>query len=94
MDMEKVGRQIAALRKQKGLTQNELGTRLGISFQAVSRWERGETLPDTGILLLLAEVLETTVDCILSAGECRNHYLGKVTISQMEEGIESLNNMG
>lgn len=41
MNMQKVGNQIALLRKTKGLTQNDLGERLGISFQAVSKWERG-----------------------------------------------------
>ena len=41
-----VGKQIASLRKAKGLTQNQLGERLNISFQAVSKWERGEALPD------------------------------------------------
>lgn len=68
MDMKSVGSQISLLRKRKGLTQSELGERLGISFQAVSKWERGETLPDTAILLPLAEVLETTVDLILAGG--------------------------
>ena len=62
MEIKTVGNQIAMLRKQKGLTQNDLGERLGVSFQAVSKWERGETLPDTAILLDMAEVLETTVD--------------------------------
>lgn len=41
MDMKKVGNQIALLRKNKGLTQNDLGERLGVTFQAVSKWERG-----------------------------------------------------
>ncbi len=40
MDIEKVGNQIAELRKNKGLTQSDLGERLGVSFQAVSKWER------------------------------------------------------
>ncbi len=44
MDMQKVGAQIAALRKGRGLTQNDLGERLGVSFQAVSKWERGLSL--------------------------------------------------
>ena len=39
-DMKKVGNQIANLRKAKGLTQSELGERLNISYQAVSKWER------------------------------------------------------
>ena len=38
---KRVGEQIAALRKAKGLTQNQLGERLSVSFQAVSKWERG-----------------------------------------------------
>ena len=37
----KVGEQIYALRKVKGITQNELGERLGVAFQSVSKWERG-----------------------------------------------------
>ena len=41
MDMQKVGGQISVLRKGRGLTQNDLGERLGVSFQAVSKWERG-----------------------------------------------------
>ena len=41
MDMNMVGNQIAYLRKEKGLTQTELGERLNLSFQAVSKWERG-----------------------------------------------------
>lgn len=41
VDIEKVGQQIAALRKSKGLTQSQLGERVNVSFQAVSKWERG-----------------------------------------------------
>ncbi len=41
MNMNEVGKQILVLRKMKGLTQNELGERLGVSFQSVSKWERG-----------------------------------------------------
>ena len=41
MDAKRIGKQIAYLRKEKGLTQNDLGDRLGVSFKAVSKWERG-----------------------------------------------------
>ena len=41
MNKEKVGNQIAVLRKEKGLTQNDLGERLSVTFQSVSKWERG-----------------------------------------------------
>lgn len=94
MDHTIVGAQIAHLRKGKGLTQNELGERLGVSFQAVSKWERGETLPDTAILLDLANVLGTSVDLILTGGSHVLHYKGKFTVAQMEEGILALKQMG
>jgi len=94
MDSKIVGAQIARLRREKGLTQNELGDRLGVSFQAVSKWERGETLPDTAILLDLANVLETSVDLILTGGSQVLHYKGKFTVTQMQEGILSLKHMG
>lgn len=41
VDAKRVGEQILSLRKSKGLTQQELGERLNISFQAISKWERG-----------------------------------------------------
>ena len=49
-DMTAVSLRIAALRKQAGITQMELADRLGISYQAVSSWERGKTMPDIGKL--------------------------------------------
>ena len=93
MDIKKVGFQIAELRKLKGLTQSELGERLCISFQAVSKWERGETLPDTAILPDLANILETTVDFILMGGEKMIEYRGKIKISDMIQGLKCLENM-
>lgn len=94
MDYRIVGAQIARLRKEKGLTQNDLGDRLGVSFQAVSKWERGETLPDTAILLDLASALGTSVDLILTGGSQVLHYKGKFTVAQMQEGILALKQMG
>ena len=94
IDAAKVGRQIADLRKVKGLTQSQLGERLNISFQAVSKWERGETLPDVGILLDLAEVLETTVDHILNGGQRMMEYSRRVSVAQIREGIECFVRIG
>ncbi len=94
MDMNKVGCEIASLRQRKGLTQAELGDRLGVTFQAVSRWERGESLPDTAILVDLARVLETTVDNILTGGERLSEYSGKICVADMINGIKCLRRMG
>ena len=46
MDHQKIGCFIAALRREKGWTQRELATRLGVTDKAVSRWETGKGLPD------------------------------------------------
>lgn len=94
MDMKKVGNQIATFRKNRSMTQGELGERLGVSFQAVSKWERGETLPDTAILPALAAILETTVDFILSGGEPILCYRGKVSMTDLVDGIRCLEQMG
>ena len=94
LDMKQIGNQIAALRKAKGLTQAQLGERLGISFQAVSNWENGKTLPDVAVLLDLAHVLETSADNILTGGQKMIHYRGKITVSDMREGILCLERLG
>lgn len=94
VDNNLVGRQIAFLRTSKGITQSELGERLGVSFQAVSKWERGETLPDVGILTELSDILETTVDNILRGGETGLAFKGKIKVADMIEGINSLKKMG
>ena len=94
MNIEKVGEQIAALRKAKGLTQSELGERIGVSFQAVSKWERGETLPDVTLLPDLSKILETTIDFILLGNEKVIEYKGKITVADMKKGLNCLKNAG
>jgi transcriptional regulator with XRE-family HTH domain len=91
---EKVGLQISSLRKGKQLTQSELGARLNISFQAISKWERGEALPDTSILISLAKVLETSVDNILMGGDKVIQCKGKLAVKDMREGINCLERAG
>ena len=61
----KVGRKIAQLRKSHNMTQLELADKMGISFQAVSNWERGNSMPDIAKLPELAELFHTTVDELL-----------------------------
>lgn len=94
MNIEKVGEQIAVLRKSKGLTQSQLGERIGVSFQAVSKWERGETLPDITLLPDLAKILETTIDFILLGSEKVIEYKGKFTVTDVKKGLNCLKNVG
>ena len=65
MDIIKVGKNISELRKKKGLTQQELGDKLFVTDKAVSKWERGLSLPDISILEKLADILDTDIYNIL-----------------------------
>ena len=64
MDMT-IGKRIAHLRKEKGLTQEELAQHMGISPQAVSKWENDQTCPDISALPKLARLFGVTVDELL-----------------------------
>lgn len=57
-----LGERIAQLRRAAGLSQEALAERVGISRQAVSKWEKGQSFPDTGNLLVLAELLGVSAD--------------------------------
>ncbi len=61
----KIGNFICELRRSKGLSQAELGKRLNVTNKAVSRWETGRGLPDSGLLLPLSRELGVTVDELL-----------------------------
>ena len=57
-----IGKNIARLRKEKGFTQRELGEMLGVSNQAVSKWESDITSPDVSVFPLIADVFECSID--------------------------------
>lgn len=62
---EQLARNIAIYRKERGLTQEELARKLGISYQAVSKWENAQSMPDIALLPELSRTLEVTVDKLL-----------------------------
>ena len=66
MDIIKVGQAISYLRKRAGYTQKELADRIGISDKAVSKWERGQGLPEIGYLRKLSILLDTDSDSLLT----------------------------
>ena len=66
MNQEKIGKFIAELRKQKKLTQEQLAEKLGITKNAVSKWERGLGLMDLSLLKPLSEILNVSVTEILN----------------------------
>ena len=66
MDQVKIGKFIASCRKEQGMTQAALAEKLGISDRAVSKWETGKSLPDSGIMLELCKLLNINVNELLS----------------------------
>ena len=56
---------LRSLRKEKGLTQRQLGAHVGVTQQMVGKWEKGQSTPDPGTLARIAELLEVTVDALL-----------------------------
>ena len=65
IDKKKFGAFVATLRKEKAITQKELSEQLGISDKAVSKWETGVSLPDTVLLIPLADLLGVSVTELL-----------------------------
>lgn len=72
---------IVLLRKEKGLTQAQLAEKLNYSDKAVSKWERGESLPDVAVLKSLAEILGVSVDYLLESDHQKTE-LEKATVSR------------
>lgn len=60
-----LNKNIKALRKAKGLSQEELAIKLNVVRQTVSKWEKGLSVPDAGMVIQIAEVLDTTVNVLL-----------------------------
>lgn len=75
MDQIKIGNFIATCRKEKQLTQLQLAEQLGITDRAVSKWERGKSMPDASIMLDLCQLLDISVNELLSGEKLtQDHY--------------------
>lgn len=66
MDTVKIGRFIAVLRKEKNLTQSQLGEKIGVTNKTVSRWENGNYLPSVDMLKILSEEFSVSINEILN----------------------------
>lgn len=69
--IDELSRNIAANRKRLGLTQDELSKRLGVSYQAVSKWENAQTMPDIALLPGLAAALQTDINGLMGYSHSR-----------------------
>ena len=85
-NMVRVGSKISELRKAHNMTQMELADKVGISFQAVSNWERGVSMPDIAKLPELAELFEVTIDELLGQ---KSELLESVVQERSAEYLQS-----
>lgn len=84
LDKEKIGRRIAYYRKEKGMTQRELADYLKISFQSVSSWELGKSLPTVEMLYGISNLLNVTMDDLLNGNAWKNRR-----ITYWDSGLDS-----
>lgn len=75
MNEMQVGKTIAALRKEKGMTQKDLAQLLHVTDKAVSKWERGINFPELGLMEPLAAALDTSVVRLLSLDQASNQEI-------------------
>lgn len=94
MNQIETGKFIANCRKEKGLTQAQLAEKLNITDRAVSKWETGKCMPDSSIMLELCNILDVTVNELLSGERLEvNHYQEKVNENLIELKRKDENNM-
>jgi len=82
-----IANRLQALRKEKGYSQEQLALELGISRQAVSKWERAESSPDTDNLICLAKLYNVSLDYLLSTDETVEEIKANNTL--LEENNDS-----
>ncbi len=82
-----IGKKIAGLRKEKNITQMELADTMGVSYQAVSNWERGNSMPDISKLPELAVILGCSIDELLS-NEAEGKLIKHIVKGDAEEYVQ------
>lgn len=90
IDMKKFGFFLMTLRKEKNLTQKELGERLFVSDKTVSKWERGQSIPNVSLLIPIADLLGVTVTELLKGERILHQTLSLQEIEELVAGSVQL----
>ncbi len=94
MDIVKIGKFIAERRKGENLTQMQLAEKLNITDRAVSKWERGKAMPDSSIMLELCNILNISVNELLSGEKIsmeNNNQKNEQLLLEMAKELEKKN---
>ena len=89
MELQKIGKYIAAKRKAEGLTQEALAQLLGVTNKAVSKWENGKCLPDLSHYEALCEILHISVNELMAGKDIEETELKKVSEQSLKEVLRS-----
>ena len=90
MNYDEIGKFILKLRKEKGYSQNDLARMIPISRQAISKWERGVTIPDSSTLVRLSEIFEISINELLKGERIQNNTieeLQKTTLDIVDDSV-------
>lgn len=90
MNQLKIGSFLRELRKEKGITQEELASKLMVSNRSVSRWENGVNMPDFDLLLEISKLYEVGIDELLN-GERKSENMDKTSEETMIKVAEYTN---
>ncbi len=82
---ETIGNRISRLRKENGMSQEALAEKIGVSSQAVSKWENDQSCPDISVLPQLAKLLDITVDELLTGNSNEVRMMPKGQRKSLEE---------
>ena len=91
IDQNKIGNFLKELRREKGITQEQLAEKFGVSSRSVSRWENGNTMPELAILVELADYYELDIKEIID-GERKSENMekeAKITLLKIAEYADS-----
>ena len=82
MEKGQIGQKIRVLRKNKGITQEQLAEILKVSTPAISKWESGQTYPDISLLPIIARYFQVTIDFLFDFSD-KNHTKQKFRICKL-----------
>ena len=86
-----LGKRISANRKRLGLTQDQLAEKLGVTAQAVSKWENDQSCPDIAILPVLAEIFGISIDALLGREPAQTIHTATIVNEDDEDDTEDAN---
>ncbi len=87
MDVQKIGAFLAELRKERNLTQDELGMQIGVTNKTISRWENGNYLPPVEMLQILSNKFEVSINEILNGERISNNDYKDISEQNLKSAL-------